>query len=59
VNTETEESCWVQIGIVSWGWGCGQTYNRNGFILRFPGYYANLLSYIDWIGDGKSMLAFL
>ncbi|XP_039252524.2 complement factor B-like [Styela clava] len=39
-NVETGTSCWVQIGIVSFGYRCGSQY---------PGYYTNVARYIPWI----------
>ncbi|XP_039270387.2 complement factor B-like [Styela clava] len=39
-NVETGTSCWVQIGIVSFGYRCGS---------KFPGYYTNVARYIPWI----------
>ena len=48
------DSCWVQIGLVSWGWGCAQT-NQQGE--PYPGYYTNVVTLKDWIipkiGSGK------
>lgn len=57
-NPDTGGSCWVQIGIVSWGWGCGQNYTINGKTLLFPGYYASVLSGIDWIKRGLDQSTF-
>ncbi|XP_076811204.1 uncharacterized protein LOC143455431 [Clavelina lepadiformis] len=48
-DDETGESCWVQIGIVSWGWGCGQTFTINGRRELFPAFYSNILAVIPWI----------
>nr|XP_039270340.1 complement factor B-like [Styela clava] len=39
-NVKTGTSCWVQIGIVSFGYGCGS---------KYPGYYTNVARYIPWI----------
>nr|XP_039270146.1 complement C2-like [Styela clava] len=39
-NIKTGTSCWVQIGIVSFGYGCGS---------KYPGYYTNVARYIPWI----------
>ncbi|XP_065565648.1 trypsin-1-like [Artemia franciscana] len=36
-----DDERWTQVGIVSWGIGCGDR--------RFPGVYARISSYIDWI----------
>uniref|UniRef100_F6SWZ3 C3/C5 convertase n=1 Tax=Ciona intestinalis TaxID=7719 RepID=F6SWZ3_CIOIN len=38
-DPETRTSMWVQIGIVSWGWGCGQNYSLHGITYYYPGYY--------------------
>ena len=47
-----EESCWVQIGIVSWGWGCGlSTVARDGSSRMIPGFYTNVSSVIPWIHE--------
>jgi len=48
-NPNTLETCWVQVGVVSWGYGCGQTYTVDSQIKKFPGFYTNLFSVIDWI----------
>ncbi|XP_077968862.1 complement factor B-like [Styela clava] len=39
-NIKTGTSCWVQIGIVSFGYGCGS---------KYPEYYTNVARYIPWI----------
>nr|XP_039270118.1 complement factor B-like [Styela clava] len=39
-NVEAEGSCWVQVGIVSFGFTCGSD---------FPGYYTNVARYVPWI----------
>ena len=36
-----DDERWTQVGIVSWGIGCGDR--------RFSGVYARISSYIDWI----------
>ena len=47
--------CWVQAGIVSWGWGCAQTLTVNGISnVQVPGYYTNVMVLMDWV---KSTLA--
>ncbi|XP_076821299.1 CUB and sushi domain-containing protein 3-like [Clavelina lepadiformis] len=48
-DTQTAESCWVQIGIVSWGLGCGESFEINGTRKFYPGYYANVASLMKWI----------
>ncbi|CAK8674431.1 unnamed protein product [Clavelina lepadiformis] len=48
-DSNTGHSCWVQIGIVSWGWGCGQTYRDEGIDRPIPGYYTNLMRMMRWV----------
>ena len=51
-----ERKCWVQIGITSWGWGCGQTLTVNGIAdTQVPGYYTNVIVLIDWINSTTAM----
>ena len=50
---ETGDSCWVQIGIVSWGYGCGESFFHNGIQIRYPGYYTNVVAFVDWIKNGR------
>ena len=45
-TSKKEVNCWVQVGIVSWGFGCGQAVNRTQPI---PGFYTNVLNYTSWI----------
>ncbi|XP_077969164.1 serine protease 33-like [Styela clava] len=39
-NSETSQSRWFQVGIVSFGYGCA---------LNYPGYYINVVKYTGWI----------
>ena len=49
---DEEKSCWIQAGIASWGWGCGQTLIVNGVAnTQIPEYYTNVLALIDWIKE--------
>ncbi|CAK8674344.1 unnamed protein product [Clavelina lepadiformis] len=45
------KGCWIQIGIVSWGWGCGSTYTENGIKHQFPGYYTSVAPLMSWITE--------
>ncbi|XP_076821816.1 sushi, von Willebrand factor type A, EGF and pentraxin domain-containing protein 1-like isoform X2 [Clavelina lepadiformis] len=45
------KGCWIQIGIVSWGWGCGSTYTENGIKYQFPGYYTSVAPLMSWITE--------
>ena len=45
------KGCWIQIGIVSWGWGCGSTYTENGIKHQFPGYYTSVAALMPWITE--------
>ena len=40
-------SCWIQIGIVSFGYGCGL--NENDTKTALPGIYTNVMKYTEWI----------
>ena len=52
---DDEKRCWVQAGIVSWGWGCAQTLTVDGIAgTQVPGYYTNLMELMDWV---KSTIA--
>ncbi|CAK8674437.1 unnamed protein product [Clavelina lepadiformis] len=53
-DDRTKESFWVQVGIVSWGWGCGQTYRsqepgQSDVELHIPSFYTNVMSVSWWI----------
>nr|NP_001027974.1 complement factor B-3 precursor [Ciona intestinalis]BAD89301.1 complement factor B-3 [Ciona intestinalis] len=48
-DPETRTSMWVQIGIVSWGWGCGQNYSLHGITYYYPGYYTDVFKLLHWI----------
>ncbi|XP_076821430.1 complement factor B-like [Clavelina lepadiformis] len=50
-DSNTGHSCWLQIGIVSWGWGCGQTYRDGGIDRPIPGYYTNLMRMMRWVKE--------
>lgn len=39
-NDQTRKSCWIQVGIVSFGYGCGT---------NIAGFYTNVAKYIPWI----------
>nr|CAB3226759.1 CiBf-3 complement factor B-3 precursor [Phallusia mammillata] len=43
----TSESCWIQVGIVSFGYKCGQVDRNTGF--RFPGFYTDVSKVQSWI----------
>ncbi|CAK8674354.1 unnamed protein product [Clavelina lepadiformis] len=45
------KGCWMQIGIVSWGWGCGSTYTENSIKHQFPGYYTSVAPLMSWITE--------
>ena len=50
LDGDEEVECWVQAGIVSWGWGCGQTIVLNGVAnTQVPGYYTNVMALMDWV----------
>ena len=42
-----KQGCWTQIGIVSWGWGCGQFIGNQ----QIPGFYTNVLKFTSWIAN--------
>ena len=48
-TAEKRSSCWVQIGIVSWGYGCGQYKRINGILRQIPGYYTYVSPFMSWI----------
>ena len=43
--------CWVQIGVVSWGYGCGQYVAVDGVQRQIPGYHANVMQFSSWINS--------
>ena len=45
------QDTWVQVGIVSWGFGCGR---RN-----VPGVYTDIASYAEWIVNVMNQAASL
>nr|XP_039270145.1 complement factor B-like [Styela clava] len=45
----TKESCYVQVGIVSWGYGCGQFYVKDHVRHNYPGFYTDVASIMEWI----------
>ncbi|XP_077969388.1 sushi, von Willebrand factor type A, EGF and pentraxin domain-containing protein 1-like isoform X2 [Styela clava] len=45
----TKKSCFVQLGIVSWGYGCGQQTIINGKQYFYPGFYTDVTSLMSWI----------
>nr|CAB3230286.1 CiBf-3 complement factor B-3 precursor [Phallusia mammillata] len=45
-NPNTGESCWIQIGIVSFGYGCAAVH-RDGFV--YPGFYTEVSKVQSWI----------
>jgi len=57
-NPEDTEGCWVQIGIVSWGWGCGLNVTRNEVTRQLPGFYTNLPSVMPWIKSLVDLMQF-
>ncbi|XP_076821429.1 uncharacterized protein LOC143468237 isoform X2 [Clavelina lepadiformis] len=48
-DPDTGNSCWVQVGISSWGWGCGQTYRDLGIEKQIPSYFTNLMRMMPWV----------
>lgn len=42
-RNDSSRTCWVQIGIVSFGVGCAAG--------KIPGYFTNVLQYIPWINE--------
>ena len=49
VTSDSRTSNWIQIGIVSWGFGCAQYISLNGAQTQIPGYYSNVISFTKWI----------
>lgn len=47
----TKKSCFVQLGIVSWGYGCGQLTEIKFKDFQYPGYYTDVRSMMAWITD--------
>ncbi|XP_077969392.1 complement factor B-like isoform X2 [Styela clava] len=45
----TKESCFVQVGIVSWGYGCGQQTKINQKNYFYPGFYTDVTSLMSWV----------
>ncbi|XP_076821631.1 uncharacterized protein LOC143468357 isoform X1 [Clavelina lepadiformis] len=43
------KSCWLQLGIVSWGFGCATVSYVNNSRVVYPGFYTNLLPLIPWL----------
>uniref|UniRef100_H2YD57 C3/C5 convertase n=1 Tax=Ciona savignyi TaxID=51511 RepID=H2YD57_CIOSA len=51
-NENTRKSCWVQVGVVSWGYGCGKRSNLPGIGQRLrPGIYTNLPLLMPWVNQ--------
>nr|AAK00631.1 complement factor B [Halocynthia roretzi] len=53
LNQTSGVSCWVQIGLVSFGWGCGAL--RDDVHAYVPGFYTNVIKYIPWIKRKTNM----
>lgn len=56
-NEATHESCWVQIGIVSFGYGCADFYRDHltGVQTIYPGFYSNVFHKLDWIKSNSAV----
>uniref|UniRef100_H2YT17 C3/C5 convertase n=1 Tax=Ciona savignyi TaxID=51511 RepID=H2YT17_CIOSA len=51
-NENNRKSCWVQVGIVSWGYGCGKSTHLPGVGSRLrPGIYTNLPLLMPWVNQ--------
>ena len=48
-DSSSRQGCWIQIGIVSWGYFCGKHYTDKGVKHYFPGYYTNVFTVLPWI----------
>ena len=56
LDGDEEVACWIQAGIVSWGWGCGQTLVVNGIAgTQVPGYYTNVMHLMNWVSSTLAM----
>lgn len=47
MKNEDGSTHWVQVGIVSWGYGCA--YVEDDF--EYPGYFTRLTEVMDFIGE--------
>ncbi|XP_078494101.1 LOW QUALITY PROTEIN: limulus clotting factor C-like [Ciona intestinalis] len=50
-DENTRKSCWIQIGIVSWGYGCGKKSIVNGVNSYRPGIYTKLPLFMSWLNQ--------
>nr|XP_039269711.1 complement factor B-like [Styela clava] len=48
-DDSTKESCYVQLGIVSWGYGCGQQTRIDRKQYFYPGFYTDVTSLMSWV----------
>ncbi|XP_078493961.1 complement factor B-1 [Ciona intestinalis] len=47
----TRKSCWVQMGIVSWGYGCGKKTVVDGVDSYRPGIFTKLPLFMAWVNQ--------
>nr|XP_039260971.1 sushi, von Willebrand factor type A, EGF and pentraxin domain-containing protein 1-like [Styela clava]XP_039260972.1 sushi, von Willebrand factor type A, EGF and pentraxin domain-containing protein 1-like [Styela clava] len=45
IKSKEGETCWYQVGIVSWGLGCGAKVND----VAYPGFYTDVFYFVPWI----------
>nr|NP_001029011.1 complement factor B-2 precursor [Ciona intestinalis]BAD89300.1 complement factor B-2 [Ciona intestinalis] len=50
-DENTRKSCWIQMGIVSWGYGCGKKTTVNGVNSFRPGIFTKLPLFMAWVNQ--------